>query len=197
MTATPASRTELPITKERLVICPRCFELRGSEGPYRQRCNCEPRDEQRWRLPSGVTYDFNKSLELCHCCAASLLVSGSRWTPFYCEWCKSRVMDLNRRLGCWAIPIGRHTWMHALKLGADQAEKPEELKRFVSATKGLFGAMTRVSEYRAQRVRENLERLGLATGADVPLPEYLERAQAAPDREAAFEGLLEALTVAD
>jgi hypothetical protein len=183
------------IPPEKLELCPRCFELRGEEGRYQQRCRCEPPDDERWRKPSGAVSDFNKSLELCYCCAAEPIHSRSRWSVFYCDPCKELVMSLNRRVGAWIIPIVRHSVMHARSLSAEEASDREAVELFAGALRRLFEAIDLVDAHRLDRTRVNIRRLGFGTATTVPLLGYLVRAQPDPERAAAFEGLCRSLSL--
>jgi hypothetical protein len=117
-----------------LAICSECFVLRGWFGAgraigdsalkpepgayghrYYQRCRCQDKSmEAPW-----VGFDFNTEVELCYCCGAEAITSGSRWSSFYCEECREQVLKLNRSVGRWVIPIGRHSVMHGLLVAGD------------------------------------------------------------------------------
>jgi len=141
-------------------ICPDCFTCRGElevRGLVRasddcalykpkewrrfhQRCGCEGSDEDPWGLwpRTGAHFDFNCYLELCRCCCVEPIRSGSRWSLFFCEECKARVFALNRALGRWVVPIGRHSAMHGILVRGDEAVDPQVAERFVGAARGLF-----------------------------------------------------------
>lgn len=90
-------------------ICSRCYELYEPDVALElpQRCGCNRGSDPRW--PGA---DFNERALLCRCCGLTVLRSGSRWSPFFCEPCKHRVIDLDRRIGRLVIPIGRHSIMN-------------------------------------------------------------------------------------
>lgn len=180
------------IPPEQLAVCRTCGQLRGSEGPYRQACACTPSDPERWRSPSGAQYDFNRSLELCYCCAAWPIRTGSRWAVYYCQPCKERVMALNRRVGAWVLPIGRHSGQHGNLLAGGEASDPAVVERFVAGMKSLFEAGTRVSDHASQWTLATIDRCGIPDEGDIPLIVYLERADAVVDRAASFEALIAA-----
>jgi hypothetical protein len=168
-------------------ICPECCQVRGKleirasvlvvagsaeGGPYdllrHQLCRCEDRStEERW--PGK---DFNTYLELCYCCGAEVIESGSKWSIFYCRACMKRVSDLNRAVGRWVFPIGRHTAMHGIGLGGKDLNDERLIERFWNATGGLFAAGDRLHEWRRSVVRENLGELGFLPGQEVPLADY-------------------------
>ena len=166
------------------------LEVDGSQpDQYRQRCDCERTLEPEDRWPG---FDFNTWAELCRCCAITLLRSGSRWSPFFCEECKRRVMDLNRRLGDWIIPVGRHSVMHGQSLAGDEAAIREHAEHFVIHVRGLFAGIDHLDIRARACLRENLEELGFPAGQEVELKQYGHAARARPlDKAAAFEKLRE------
>ena len=58
--------------------------------------------------------DFPTAAELCRCCGLELLQSGCKWSVWFCNDCKPRVLKLNQSVGAWVIPIRRHSLMHGL-----------------------------------------------------------------------------------
>jgi hypothetical protein len=134
--------------------------------------------EGRWKVdPSGAPedgwpgFDFDTYLELCRCCGIEPLKSGSRWSPFFCDACKERVIAFNRACGRWVIPIGRHSMMHGVLLAADV--DLEEAKWFVSQAKGLFAGSDHLNVRARACVRENVEGLGFPAGEEVELHRYV------------------------
>jgi len=195
-------------------ICPECFTCRGELEVRRfipvapanlsedelndirrrhhdlvrlqQRCRCEDRSaDERWRIK-----DFNTYVELCYCCGAEAITSGSTWSVFYCEECKQRVLELNNAVGRWVIPIGRHSAMHGTVLPLNESVDDERIGRFADAMHGVFVAVDKLHEWAPSVVRDNLGELGFAPGEDVPLADFLNAAAGAHiDRERAFERL--------
>ena len=152
----------------RMELCRVCLALRG---PFRddfndtdrvQRCACEPRD------PPWNAYDYNCHAELCHCCAARVVSSGSKWSLYFCEPCKKRIVAYNRCRGCAVIPIGRHTLMNGLA--------PRTAAELVDAVLCLGDQASKLLDYhRAHRARI-LESLRDPPGA-VPIAAYLAHAR--------------------
>jgi hypothetical protein len=169
------------------VLCGTCHELYedapqpGFATP--QRCKCRRTDEPKW-----PRYDFNEHLHLCECCRLVGLRSGSRWSVWFCEECKTRVMNLNRLAGRCLIPIGRHSLMAGVGLDgselarADDSRLEELISRFTDRSQSLFEAMDHLSALDATR--------------DVPLDAWLGRLRPLADAEPhefGKEGSFEAL----
>jgi hypothetical protein len=164
----------------RVAICRECLELRGpcfdtfSRVERTQRCACEP-EEPRWKA-----YDYNRAIELCRCCAAATVKSGSRWSPFFCQACDAHVRSYDRIAGHAAIPVGRHTAMNGILLDGGQATNPRAMAAFQTAMADLFGRVTRLVRWHRDRVRAGVRAM---PGDDpvVPLDAYLARARARPE----------------
>jgi hypothetical protein len=96
-----------------LFVCGTCGRLKGDslptdDEPHVHLCGCIPVDEHRAQLRWG-NKDFNQDLELCYCCGAVEISSGTKWSVFYCRSCQRRVLRLNALCGRCVIPIGRHS----------------------------------------------------------------------------------------
>ena len=142
------------------------------------------------RVPGIGGLDFPTPAELCRCCGIVLLASGSRWSVWFCEACKERVIALNRKLGAWVFPIGRHTVMHGVLLPVAEAVDEAKREAFVAAAKGLFGQMRRLGEWADEIVRRNCRATGLDELERVTIRRYLRAVRDLP-REAAFEAMCE------
>jgi tetratricopeptide (TPR) repeat protein len=166
-----------------LRLCRTCFGLRGECGrPTPQRCGCERvPGEARW--PGA---DFNTSVELCRCCGAEPLNSGSRWSVWFCTTCKERVGMLNGHFGRCVVPIGRHSFHAGYMLQAEDGDDIGELVAFLEGWRGITDAMDVLRRWALEAVRRNIEDAGLADGGgDIPLGDYLAalpRAQIVKDR---------------
>ena len=164
--------TSLVTGVARVEICRVCLGLRGpcfdtfSRIERTQRCACEP-EELRWKA-----YDYNRAIELCRCCGADTVKSGSRWSPFFCETCRVHVDRHNRVAGSTVIPVGRHTIMNGLLLDGDAA-----------ATSRLFERIARGERWHEERVRA-IVRAVPGSAPAVPLDVYLSRARARAEEAA-------------
>jgi hypothetical protein len=193
-----------------LSVCTTCLGLfdddSGGQRPgQQQRCACRPSGGDRW-----PGYDYNERARLCDCCCRYLLRSGSRWSVWFCDECKERVIGLNEDVGFALIPIGRHSLMNGLGLRGGATER--EIKRFADRVGGLSTRMDLLSHtWKPAQLRRELQRLGLfkeggtgdgdgagdgdPTSTAIPLPAYLaavaeeDRTSGADHRLEAFRGL--------
>jgi hypothetical protein len=151
-------------------------------------------------------FDINERATLCRCCAVEILPSGSRWSVWFCDDCKQRVLGLNDAVGGVVIPIGRHTLMNRIGIrgttiaGARDGgpETRREIDRFVDAVFMLQRQMERLDEWCALRTAHDVEHLGMAGLPSVPVARFLRAARAAAaggdpsiTKTAAFAGLVE------
>lgn len=166
-----------------LLVCRTCGEISG-EGWWKQRCSCEPQDDEPW-----PGYDFNTAVELCYCCGQVPLRSGSRWSIWFCEGCRKLVLGLNRSLGRYAVPIGRHSLHGGISLNGSASDLDIEI--FTATFKNISEAMDRVREWSRIVVRRMVaERWPDRRGA-IPLTEYVTRCDASPqERERCFGEML-------
>lgn len=181
-----------------MAICRVCA-IPYDVGPtdIQQKCLCRrSTDDPRWVFQDGphrVSYDYNEHTTLCHCCVAEKLRSGSKWSVWFCDQCKQRVIGLNRRVGLSVIPIGRHSLMHGV--GLTGKSTGPEVHAFTRQLKSLFGRMDDLFEWRRIRFAFNAARLGDAWHGDVELDPYLEAVSSSRDPELskakAFEALCE------
>jgi hypothetical protein len=140
-------------------------------GMQTQRCYCEPR-QPRWNC-----YDYNQAVEVCRCCAASTVRSGSRWSPFFCNGCKPTILARNRAAGFALVPIGRHSIMNQVSLPAAEAADDGAVDAFVARFSSLGDRMERLEHWRLARHRALLADLR-PRGATIRLPRYLAAARA-------------------
>ena len=130
--------------------------------------------------------DFHLPAELCRCCAQELLPSGSRWSVWFCDECKPRILNA----GAHRIPIGRHSFHsgHFLRDPLDD----EAIADFVTGFKTLVDAMDRTKAWAHERTRRNCRATGLPTHINVGLGDYLRRvADAGLSRADAFREMVE------
>lgn len=128
------------------------------------------RDEQLAR-PGG---DFPIAVELCYCCAAVPIRSGSRFSAFFCDGCRERVIALNKTYRFAAIPLGRHSIMHGFALSGADFKRPNAVEEFCAAVTSLSDRTKRLECWRRAVVRDHIDAMPDATDPYVPLPAYLE-----------------------
>jgi hypothetical protein len=163
----------------RMHVCRTCFLLRGPfydthNGCERvQPCECD-REQPLWN-----GYDYNCAAELCYCCAAAVIGSGSKWSVFFCDGCKVRVCAYNDAVVRSAIPIGRHSLMNGVSLRAADARKARRVNELAKGLSRLAGGVERLYAHRRARVRRILESLAEPPGA-VLVPTYMRHARSSP-----------------
>jgi hypothetical protein len=179
-------------------ICRTCRGLfeRWHPSGQPQRCDC---GSGRKEEPAWPGFDFNERAHLCECCAMTVLSSGSRWSVWFCQTCRKRVMGFNARHGYAVIPIGRHSLMAGVTVSGSEFlitmghdwEGEGPLDGFLSATSGLIARMDHLHAWHEGVVAGNLRRLGLDGLESVALDAYLSAviADKSLTKEVAFEAL--------
>lgn len=154
-----------------LSVCSECGWLLGSvdvRGALRmQHCDCTEKVEPRW-----PGYDFNHAAQLCHCCGQVLLPSGSKYSVWFCRGCKKQVLQLNDRLGFYAVPIGPHS-VFAGSLLRGNASGPQ-IADFVELHNQGLGGMRRLHQWAGLVVRLVIEERWEDPGDRIPIADYLE-----------------------
>jgi len=194
---------------ERMWICGTCAGLNGipvgRDAPpveQIQRCRCRSTDEPAW--PS---FNFNEHVHLCECCLMEALPSGSRFSVWFCEECRLRVIALNDRLRVWLIPIGRHSIMVStyeppglVMLSSDvfrmgEQEQATRIEHFRGGFMGMISSIDRLLAWSEAALLEDLRELGYPAGAEVRLSDFLRaaRARAKEDPRFAKRGAFERL----
>jgi hypothetical protein len=91
--------------------CPPCADVFGTINGAGKRCRCSNSE-----AIEPFHGDFDTGFEICYYCQAELIPSGSRWSTFYCEYCRPVVRAINAVLDAQrfvSLPIGRHSLMHS------------------------------------------------------------------------------------
>ena len=177
-------------------VCGSCGNLKGSlsldsEEPEVHLCDCVAQAERRAQ-PRWGNKDFNADLELCYCCGAVEIRSGSKWCSFFCGPCHRRIGRLNRSVGRCVIPIGRHSLMN--RVIAPEPLDEVSVIAFADQLGGFFKAVTFIDDWCGKVALRNLELCGYRKGTDAPLGEYLDRARKhALSPSDAFESLVRAV----
>jgi len=180
-----------------MVVCGRCGEPKGPVPWHSleasQLCSCASEEGRRAQRPWGG--DFNAAVELCNCCGAVALSSGSRWSPLLCDRCFARVRTLNEVAGRCVVPVGRHSLMNGVSLPLGDYENDAVFTAF-SDQLGVFFEQSIEFRQRARKVViANLELLGFEAGHDVRLDGYLRAAVRSRklSSKSAFQSLLASL----
>jgi ADP-ribosylglycohydrolase len=188
-----------------LKICSKCYEIYGfwnydggNKGFY-QKCNRDCEDyngksdmpikeikQEKWE-----GFDFNGIVMFCYCCGQEALKSGSRWSVFFCEDCKRKVMELNAQFQRAIIPIGRHSMMNGIALNNDGYKDPKFVEQFWTKANNMFANIEKLSKWTAQRLSNNFKVLGYDD--DVFLNDYLKKVAVAVDKSGAFREMCDFL----
>lgn len=167
-----------------LAVCRLCGSLHGevfrhapgSDGHgMRQACDCVTTPP----VETWPGYDFNQAVALCRCCGRKLLMSGLRWSEWFCDNCLPPIEMINRFCGSCVIPTGRHSLLTHLAWSndAESTETPE----FVRELGDWFQRVERLEAHARTVVHDNLACLDEGTtDTDVPLADYLQRLPATP-----------------
>jgi len=186
-------------------LCTRCWIPLGewhwapglidwSDFPTKeQQCSCanvelkygKSIEEGRW-----PEFDFNRVVELCHCCGADLILSGHKWSVLFCETCKGRVSRLNGQLGRSITPLGRHSLMSGIGLSGLLADEQEAIAEFLEQAEAFSGRLKNLGLWKDEIAARNASKTGFRSGEPLGLAEYLSRAgEAAGDRLGAFRDM--------
>lgn len=178
----PARRRPGDRDYSKLKICGRCSALRGRwtdrHGQiHTQGCECKcagTRGVARRGRTTWPGFDFNKIAELCYCCGAEVLRSGSRWSVWFCSDCKARVDAVHRRTGGTVIPIGRHSLMAGVGLSGAAAKQPDAIEALLDGLESLSVGIDLLHSWASKVVAENLRACGFRKGQEVSVLEYVD-----------------------
>jgi hypothetical protein len=151
------------------VVCGRCSLLRAEvPGRFHQCCRCEtPTSREPIR-----GYDFAMAAELCRCCGAQLVASGSKYSVWFCQPCLQLVRGFNDQLGCYIIPIGRHSLHGRIALAGSAVENGRMVAEFVDRVGSWSERLGWIDAWSGSAVRYNRATLEMGIG-DVLLSTYL------------------------
>jgi hypothetical protein len=187
---------KLEVVAARMSVCGECGDL---SGPFEdvacavervQRCGCRG-GRGRKGEPLWPRYDFKRVVELCRCCAGSLVASGSRWSSFFCDGCRSDVVAWNRAGTSW-IPVGRHSLANGIGYSVRSEEAGEvqgesiEAARFARRLNELGARIAYLDRWRVRRVRDVLGNMNGPTSVAA----YLAAVRAGPARRDVFAALV-------
>jgi len=162
-----------------LAVCTKHFTLVGIYENREHRCRCQPTDNT-WREREWDGYDIAALIDLCHLCVRAVMASGSRWTWYACDSCRT----VNNQIASTilgepdkrnkVLPLGRHSMMNRVALNLHTAHSDDRTERFMESVMELRGVWERLSVWR----REEGQRLAAASGFDglgtIPLDRWLE-----------------------
>jgi len=140
---------------------------------------CECNSAYSWRNEKSLQRAFNLDLDeiitLCYSCGTELISSGTRWSVWFCKFCKEKILQFNSTELYYApIPIGRHSMMNGISLNLYRPGSMHSIPSFVQGVNSLFNRQDHLWEWRKLIVAKNCELAGLPTDQDVNLVDYLK-----------------------
>lgn len=181
-------------------ICSSCLDIYGflhtGEEAYYQKCHlkCPDRD-LKIDMPHGEKnqlpwdgFDYNEVVTLCYCCGTELLRSGSRWSVWFCEQCKERVVEFNTEADRTIIPIGRHSLMHGIGLKVEPLVSKIKIIATIDEFNQLRASIAHLERWRKIPISRNWRSAELDSGQDVGLVKFLHSVEGF-DKERAFIGM--------
>lgn len=154
----------------------RYFNEEEGNKTYYQKCACKnksgmpPKAKNQEKWPG---FDYNERVTLCYCCGQEMLMSGLKWSVWFCDECKNRIMDFNTKYQQTIIPIGRHSIMAGYRLSGEDAQKNENIEKYTGKVNKLFNRMDHLFEWRKMVISDNLKKMGYIKRADMDLIKYL------------------------
>ena len=172
-----ARRQELVAELPDVEVCGACGE---AVGPFEQdgatlvqggacALHSVPDPEPKW-----PRHDFNRHVEICRCCGREPLPSGSKYSVWFCDYCKRAVGLLNGRHGRCVVPIGRHSVHAGFMLRMEEQTTDADILLFTEALNSVAAVHGPLKEWAREAVRQNLRACGWEEDAVVPLPDYWE-----------------------
>jgi len=167
-----------------MCVCRHCGEIYGSfevtnkTGHYYQECDCENEPESqvaKYDLEKTFNLDFGQLVTLCYCCGQELLRSGSKWSVFFCDFCKDQILTINRSYGFALIPIGRHSLMNSVVLESEDSFKEKKIHEFSSAMSSLFDRIALLHEWKKIKVSNLYKKLEQSEKSNIGLESYLAK----------------------
>lgn len=158
------------------------FQFCGRDCPSQNRKPDMPlkeAGEAKW-----PRFDFNSVVDLCYCCGQEVLKSGSKWSEWFCEECKARVIKFNTQYQRTIIPIGRHSLMAGYRLGHNEVHNPGMIKAFTENMNNLFNTIDCLTKWKKFVLAENFKILGYLN--DTLLEDYLAQTKILPEKSTFF-----------
>ena len=135
--------------------------------------------------------------ELCHCCGIALLLSGSRFSCWFCEDCLERVREVHGKYRAYLLPIGRHSSQSGFGLTAQDSRNARHVSAFMGKARTMGDAINHLSAWASEVVQHNLNALGIPIGQPVPVRSYCDLGANRLNKGAAFGGLCRHFGIGD
>lgn len=146
---------------------PACVAQDGRTLCCEQACMCVTKTGRAETWPG---YDFPIVVELCRCCGRVALRSGSRWSVWFCNACKPKIIAINQACDFAILPLGRHSVTAVVAARLEQ-----DVPEFARGFQDWFARIEVMEEFAVAAVFENLKSLAPSDHApDISLVRYLE-----------------------
>jgi hypothetical protein len=188
----PRERYSRNVIDKWLKVCGKCGKIYGpwqfKKAPQKitpyQACKCEIKPGEASVSDRWPGFDFNEMVTICYCCGQTLLNSGNKFSCWFCEECRKKVVKFNTMCQQRVVPIGRHSLMAGFHVNTASKDDSKFLKHW----KALVDRMGILDKWRKKRVLENIQ--ALCMKEDPNLVRYLEAA-AIHNKAHFFKGLIE------
>jgi len=163
-------------------VCRECGEIRGllrlrSGGPFHsQTCLCPDKrgtPEAHEELRSYLRLDFATPVTLCACCGQELIKTGSKFSSFFCDFCRKLIYAFDRKRGITIIPMGRHSFMNGVLLNGGDAQNERAVTRFVEGMSSMFKRIELLEEWTKGIIAENIKMAAHDWNNHIGLFDYL------------------------
>lgn len=188
----PGSRRHDIQTIKTMIVCRECGDVIGRLPHPRepgqalvQRGTCSEHAKNESTSGGWSGFDLPRRVELCRCCGTVPLLSGSRFSVWFCRQCVDQIHLLNARFGRCVLPIGRHSVHAGLLLKAEDVDDPIAVHEFTERFAGLTDAHRTLEKWARVVIGRNFEEMGWGDRATVPVGSYarLTRLTLRPDRK--------------
>lgn len=163
-------------TIKTMVVCRECGDVVGRLPHPRepgqtlvQRGTCSEHAKNEFTSDGWSSFDLPRWVELCRCCGMVPLLSGSRFSVWFCHQCVEQVHILNARIGRCVLPIGRQSVGAGLPLEAEDVTDPVAVDRFNKRSEGLTDTQRALGKWARVVAGRNFEELGWSDGATMPI----------------------------
>ena len=174
-----------------LEVCVECCGLRGPHDGHDNLCRC---DTAAWDVePVPRCGDLHDNVRLCRSCVTALAPGSSRWSSYFCDACRPRVIGLNREAGRCVVPIGPHSIMNGVFHRVDGPDGDAAIGAFADQLSTLFLNQSALQELTVERTRARLRDIGVRDGA-VSVDDYVDRCRAVGwDADSGFAELVDSI----
>lgn len=162
-----------------LGVCTEDFTLTGIYEGKEHRCRCQAKDDD-WRQREWAGYDIAALLDLCHLCVRTPMKSGTRWSWYACDECKTVDNQIASAIVGEAsprnriLPLGRHSMMNGVSLRIGDAPNDGVRNRFVESLMEINGLWSRLHKWKDEEAQRLAEVCGFDNLESVSLERWME-----------------------